>query len=338
MKSLSLLAVFILFSTLVGNLNAQICQPPNAISQPTFNHLRCYGTGDTVNANPSSNSHYTYSWSTGATTSSIIITNPTDSAFSVTVTNTQLNCSAVFTDSVRNDPQIHNTNILSLVCAAASDSLQIDGSGGLGSFTLYPVEGIDTNKTGKFRNLSGGSNTFIIIDSLQCTQTGQVSNTKTAGHTFKIVTETGASNSTDFITVTPIFGGGLPFEYQLDGGTSNSSGTFNNVSSGAHTIRVTYTITGCTYNLTATVPAPGSIASPTFNPAICYGVGSDTINANPNDSSGLYLFMEYRRYYLLRRFRRGIFLGNCNQFTAELHRRFFGYHPPGQANFLFERV
>lgn len=291
MKNNSLLAFFFaVFGTFNGYLSGQICQPPNAIPQPTFNAVRCYDASDTVNANPSANTHYTYAWSTGATTSSIIIALAQDSTFTVTVTNTQLNCSAVFTDTVRNDPEISNTNILTLICSdTASANLQLDGVGGNGVFT-YSLTGRPANTSGYFPGLKSGNYTFNIVDGLGCSLYGGPTNINiplSINETTFNITESPGCTQSKTVVVTPVNGGGFPFQYELLGGSFSSADSFTNLAPGTYSIVVQNIASGCTDTLSAVVSPGGDIASPTYKPVICYTVNNDTINANPNDSTNL---------------------------------------------------
>ena len=234
---------------------------PAAVS-PAFTYQKalCYGiSSDTITGTPAAGPGYQYLWSNQATTSTVFLGSV---AFSVTVTSTGY-CSAtfVFADSIRQDPQIFNTNILTLhLCAnPAHGDLQLDGKGGTNTFT-YAVAGIDsTNTTGRFLGLLPGNYSFVITDSLDCTDIGSVSIPNSiAGDSFTITTDSatcyGFGNGQ--IIITPKNPDDGPFVYSVDGGSFLFSDTFTGIAAGPHNIVVKSFVFGCEYNYSDTIGQP----------------------------------------------------------------------------------
>lgn len=288
MKAPDTSRLIILFSIFISYVGAQTCQPPNAIPQPTFNHVHCYDVNDTVNANPNANTHYTYLWSTGATTPSIVLLQAQDFTFTVTVTDPQNNCSAVFSGAIVSDDQISNTNLITVQCSETSGAnLQIYGVGGDSTYT-YTLVGIAKNKTGFFPNLSIGTDTFIITDGLGCTEVSPIEIPNISPSAFKVITDSGICSTDGFIIVTSVdTPGAFTLQYQLDGGNFISSDTFNDVSPGKHTIVVQNIELGCddTFAVIVYPPTGISIAQPIYNSPVCLDFANDTVNANPTGNA-----------------------------------------------------
>jgi hypothetical protein len=129
-----------------------------------------------------------------------------------------------------------------------------------------------------FPNLYSGTYTVSVSDSSGCFYMDEI--TLFATNTFTISTQTTGTTcnqNNGLITVTKTSGGEPPYDYSLDGlvnvlDTALSSVTFNNVSSGQHTITVTDN-TGCTQTLQVYVNQ-----SPTLNYSLyttSCGTGSD---------------------------------------------------------------
>lgn len=97
------------------------------------------------------------------------------------------------------------------------------------------------------------------------------------------VTCFGGSNGS--ITATPL-GGTAPFSYQLNGGTPQSSGTFNGLAAGNYTITVT-DAAGCSSNAAATVTQPLQISiNKTIQQVLCNGASNGIITINASNTTG----------------------------------------------------
>jgi len=232
---------------------------PGAKPTLTYNSVLCYGLNDTVTVNTGGSGTDTYLWSTGATTSSVVLG---AGPFSVTVTNTTSNsCGAIFFDTIVGDPQIFNTNILTLhLCSnPAHGDLQLDGKGGTGTF-VYSVVGIDsTNSSGQFLGLLPGGYSFTITDSLGCVDNGSVTIPNSiAGDSFTVsvdsVTCFGFSNGQ--IIITPDNPQDGPFVYSVDNSQFVFGDTFTGIAPGPHNITVKSFVFGCEYTYTTSVGAP----------------------------------------------------------------------------------
>lgn len=146
-------------------------------------------------------------------------------------------------------------------CSSSGGTISVSVNGGTSPYTytlIYPNGDIlniaNTQTNQLFSNLYSGTYTVSVQDASGCYYMDEV--TLFATNTFTISTETTGTTcnqNNGYITVTKTTGGEPPFDYSLDGlvnilDTSQSAVTFNNVSSGQHTITVTDN-TGCTQTL-----------------------------------------------------------------------------------------
>lgn len=170
-------------------------------------------------------------------------------------------------------------------CSSSGGTISIAVNGGSTPYTytlIYPngdVLNVASSQTNQlFSNLYSGTYTVSITDASGCFYMDEV--TLFATNTFTIstqVTGTTCNQNNGLINVIKTSGGEPPYDYSLDGlfnvlDTSLSSVTFNNVSSGQHTITVTDN-TGCTQTLQVYVDQ-----SPTLNYSLyttSCGTGSD---------------------------------------------------------------
>ena len=154
-------------------------------------------------------------------------------------------------------------------CSSTDGSIMIAVNGGTSPYTytiIYPngdTSNISSSQTAqKFQNLSSGAYSIAVQDDSGCYYMSEV--TLFATDTFTISTQTTGTTcnqNNGSILITKSEGGLAPYNYSLDNGfvsvfnSSLSAITFNNVSSGQHTVSVS-DATGCTQ--TAQVYVVGS--------------------------------------------------------------------------------
>jgi hypothetical protein len=146
-------------------------------------------------------------------------------------------------------------------CSSTSGSITVSVNGGTSPYTyiLISPDGNTTNIINSqsaqvFNNLSTGTYAVAVQDAAGCSYMDEI--TLFATNSFTIATQvTGTTCNQDngSILVTKTLGGAAPFTYSLDNqinvlNTNLSAVTFNNVSSGQHTIDVT-DATGCTQSV-----------------------------------------------------------------------------------------
>lgn len=157
----------------------------------------------------------------------------------------------------------------------------------------YSINGGPFQSSNLFPNLSVGSYTINVIDGSGCT-VNNIPAQIIAGPSLVATVQTtptscsGANNGT--ITVIPR-NGTAPYSYSLNGGPSQSSNLFTNLSVGNYTIKVT-DANGCTTNnLPAQILAGQPLtASATHTDASCNGGSDGTITVTPGNGTAPYQY------------------------------------------------
>lgn len=111
------------------------------------------------------------------------------------------------------------------------------------------------------KNLSAGSYTVLVQDATGCSNTTVVNIASETGPTAgtSVTSADTCNNNVGVLTVTNVTGGTPAYQYSLNSGPLQSSGTFNGLAGGVYTVTV-LDGNGCTYALSDTV---ASIVAPT---------------------------------------------------------------------------
>ena len=242
----------------------------------------CVGTPVTLSATGGG----TYSWSPSASLSSSTISTPTatpstTTTYSVTVTNAA-GCSASSSVNLTINPiPIATTSANVVICNGA---LTVITAGGGGTYLWSPSAGLSSVVSATPSATPISTTTYtVVVSNGSCSNTATV--TVTVNSTLSMTTPT-STNSTcgdadGTITAGAISGGGAPFTYSLNSGTSQSSPTFIGLSSGTYTLTVTDNA-GCTFAQTVVVNSVlGVTASFTASPTS----GSSPLTVNLSNSS-----------------------------------------------------
>ncbi|TXB66208.1 hypothetical protein FRY74_06440, partial [Vicingus serpentipes] len=151
-----------------------ILEPSELIISPTFTNSTCGLSNGTINSNVSGGvPPYSYSWSTGDTTSNIL--DVIAGTYTLTVTDNN-NCTDTSTIIVPNEtpPLVASvTNFTNVSCLDGNDgSATVEISGGTPGFTYSwsPLGGNQSTGT----NLIAGNYTVTVIDTNGCTDTSTV--------------------------------------------------------------------------------------------------------------------------------------------------------------------
>ena len=133
---------------------------------------------------------------------------------------------------------------------------------------------------------------MIVQDSKLCAQNVNVVITQPAPLTGSIVSQINVlcfGGSTGSVTLSAA-GGTSPYQYSLDGGAYQSSGTFNGLAAGAHSVSV-QDIKLCTtiVNLTITQPAALTVSETQVNVS-CFGGSNGSTTAVPAGGTGQYSY------------------------------------------------
>ena len=206
---------------------------------------------------------YFYSASTGffkiSYSSSVTVTGLTAGAITIAVTDSGFCRISETTELITpNGMSSVSINSVNSSCSSNDGAINISVVGGSSPYTytlIYPTSNTTSiatlNTSYDFTNLTAGTYTVVVTDSSGCSY--QEEETIFATNKFDIsVSSTGTTCgvSNGVVSITKTSGGTSPFDYILDNtneilDTTQSAVTFNNVSSGVHTISV-IDADGCT--------------------------------------------------------------------------------------------
>ncbi len=154
--------------------------------------------------------------------------------------------------------------------------IKVVGSGANGTYQ-YSKDGVTFQSADSFSNLSAGTYTITVKDRKSCTTTLTVTLTEPSLLDLLFVSSTPPKcfKGNDGQIVVNATGGTLAYNYALDYGVNQAGGTFNVVSSGAHTAIVTDG-NGCVDSLSINVSQPNAVRGDTLrtNAVSCFG-GND---------------------------------------------------------------
>ena len=204
----------------------------------------------TINSVDGGQSAYSFSLDGGNFQAGNVFNSLSGGAHSLTVQDA--NGCLFFTDDVVsqiNGPQNSSANITAASCTGNNGSIQIINTIGGNPAYSYTMVGGGTQASTTFSNLPAGSYVIIINDQLSCSDTvfATISNTNGITDATTTIISSDCGQNTGEITVN-IIGGSSPFQFSLDGGPTQSSPTFSNLSSGTYSILIT-DASGCTFLL-----------------------------------------------------------------------------------------
>ena len=237
----------------------------------------CYGnsTGAIDLSVSGGTAPYTYLWSNGATTQDL--TSLTAGTYSVTVTDAN-GCTGS-TNVTITQPAALSVSISSqtnVACYGGSTgSLTMSGAGGTSPYQ-YKYDGGSYQSSPTFTGLSAVSNIVTIKDANNCLATINTTITQpSAALTASISSQTNVlcfGNSTGSVTVIGA-NGTSPYQYKLDAGAYQVSGTFSSLAAGSYTVTVK-DANNCTttqaVTITQTSTALGASISSQTN-VLCFG-------------------------------------------------------------------
>ena len=152
----------------------------------------------------------------------------------------------------------------------ANGSITANGVGGIPPY-MYSLNGGAFQSNNVFQNLSGGTYTLNIRDA-----EGNLFSTQVPISEPPVLVVTATLNGNKIVAVAT--GGNPNYQYSLNGGTPQNSGTFNNLLPGTYTVVAT-DANGCTAASVAII-----ITSGTVEPTEAWGLA-----VSPNPSTGLFV-------------------------------------------------
>ncbi|MBI4648058.1 MAG: hypothetical protein HY738_16105, partial [Bacteroidia bacterium] len=274
-------------------------------------NLTCYGNNSgtaSVTSVSGGTAPYTYSWSTGATTSSI--TGLAAGAYSVTVTDAN-GCQGYANFNLTQPAQtVLATSSVAATCGLSDGSATVTvTAGGVPKYTYNWSTGASTGPTNTPNNtingLPAGVYTVTVTNQNGCTAVATVtvsnSGTVTAGFTYngnQCLSNNGTTITNSFnFTNTGSSDAGVTYSWSFPSGTPNSS-TAQNPSgivwntAGTYTVTQTVTLGTCiataTQNITV-YPIP-TVTFSGQNNVTCFGLCNGSVTANPGGAGYTYIW------------------------------------------------
>ena len=253
--------------------------------------LTCAGNNGSITISASAGAgSYTYSINGGTSfQSGNTFTNLAAGSYAIVVEDAD-GCSVTgsATLSTPPNPTIVSTNSTPADCGSSNGSASVVATGGTGPFTYSWSSG---GSSATVANISSGSYSVTVTDSLGCTATGNVVVTNIGGPTVAIVTQSqvacfGQSNGSVEVEVTQ--GGTAPFTYVWapSGGTGS---TASGLAAGTYTVAVT-DADDCVGSTTVIITEPAQLVlSATQTPTAC-GQSTGTASASVSGGVGPYTY------------------------------------------------
>lgn len=221
----------------------------------------CNGAMDTVTAVPNGGqSPYTYLWSSGQTSQSIIQGAGT---YSVTVTDANQNggCTASSSAVVFNEPNFTiSLNSNNVSCFGGNNgNATVSASGGVPGYTYQwsPSGGTTTTAS----NLGAGNYTVAVTDNIGCTQTGTVTITEplVLFSSISVNSNVNCNGGSNGIATVSVSGGSTPYSFQWTpyGGTG---ATATGLIAGTYMVTIT-DAKGCSNSASTTITQPSVLSA-----------------------------------------------------------------------------
>ncbi len=220
------------------------------------------------------------------------------SAGTYTVQATDANSCTAITTVIISQPlgiQWVSNNSAMVSCFAGNNAwwnLQASGGSGTMNYTLQP--GAITNQTGQFSNLTAGVFTVTAVDANQCNTTATINITQPAALNVNsaIATQASCVPGNDAVITIGISGGTPTYQYGINGGSSQSSNQFPNLSPGQYTITAT-DLNSCSISTVVVAQAPVVLnwTNAMSTPVSCSGSSDGDISVLISNNNGGLLYV-----------------------------------------------
>ncbi|HMU18376.1 MAG TPA: PKD domain-containing protein [Bacteroidia bacterium] len=186
-------------------------------------------------------------------------------------------------------PVIANTPLVQISCNGLSDgSITINTLGGLAPLQYSIDNGINSQPSGLFGNLSPGNYQILVTDANGCTVTTSAVLVQPLGITANAATINANCGTADGAITIAASGGSGALQFSIDNGVSfQSASSFGFLTAGNYSV-IIRDANGCTSTVTTTVSnnsAP-SISAVSATDITCFGAGNGIISVSANGGSG----------------------------------------------------
>ncbi|MCE7996796.1 MAG: hypothetical protein HEP71_32850 [Roseivirga sp.] len=258
----------------IASINFQIQAATEITANANISHVLCNGeqNGSIALTASGGTGPYTYSLDGGSFGTSASFNQLTAGTYSITIKDTKGCVGTVSITVTEPDAlQLFEDTLINPGCAGeATGLLDVAALGGSGPYE-YSIDGANFVTSNIFDNLAAGSYTITVRDASNCTAT--LSRTLTQptilvaqGVSFTHVDCRGAANGSVTITGQGGTPGTTGYQYKIDEGNYQSSGTFTGLLAGGYTLTVKDE-NGCTSTTSIDInePAPFSLTTTQVN-------------------------------------------------------------------------
>lgn len=199
-------------------------------------------------------SPYSYTINGGPSQSQTTFAGLPAGAYSIEVTD-NAGCTQVL-DTVITEPAgmtLTEVGTTSATCGQPNGQLEISVTGGLNPYSYSTDSGVTSQGTGLFTGIYSGTYSVVVTDNNGCMDSINVIVGDTPAPTIDLVlTDTVCSGMSDGVVEVSATGGAMPYQYNVNGGTSQSSGIFNNQGEGVSDY-IVVDATGCSDTISVEV-------------------------------------------------------------------------------------
>ena len=266
-------------------------------ANPAYKDITCYGGNDgSILLQPftGGTAPYSFSWSNGATTSSL--TNLSAGTYSLTVTDA-VGCQKVVVSSTLGQPQplaINSTSQYTnhLDCIANNTAITLSASGGRGGYT-YRLNGGTAQTSGTFAGKTTGTYQILVKDTANCIKEFTISVTeKLPPPVISIDTVRVCAGASATVTISGAPGSGMQYSWTVPGGANNPGNVaqFNTLIAGTYNVTMTETATSCSRTASGVVVHKAlPVANAGSTQIICVG-SSATLSGTASGSISPYTY------------------------------------------------
>ncbi len=249
--------------------------------------VSCFGenTGAVGTSTSGGATPYSFSWSNGATSSTL--SNLTAGTYNVTVTDAN-GCTATASATVIQPSQL-NVNASSTPVACAGGNTGSASANVTGGTSGYSYSWSNGGNTQTISNLSAGNYTVTVTDANGCTDTSST----TIGQGGAITLSPGSTDvscfgGNDGTASVNAFGGTSPYNYAWSNG--GNSQMITGLSAGTYSVTVT-DVNGCTATASTTISQPTQVnVSANSTASACAGANTGTATASSSGGSAPYTY------------------------------------------------
>ncbi|MFM8951213.1 MAG: beta strand repeat-containing protein, partial [Bacteroidota bacterium] len=170
-------------------------------------------------------------------------------------------CTATLNSSISSPSQLTlNPTSIGSTCSNPNGSINISATGGISTYSYSNNGGLTYQSSNIFNSLNAGPYSLMVMDANGCTTSGAINIVDAPGPIMGPITAVNVNcyNGANGSISSAISGGTAPFNYNLNQGSTQTTGIFNNLSAGSYNILVT-DANGCTATSSQVLSQPSAL-------------------------------------------------------------------------------